>query len=130
MRIPHPPRITVVLTTWLLLMVAGCRPPAPSDVRQAVLRSFDADQNARIHAAHQAQLLEVDALAGAEEVWCVNVTFRCWSCAHGEYRTCADSRLVRRIDGQPQVSLVLTEEDQADWEARGCELLENTVGGY
>jgi hypothetical protein len=31
--------------------------------------------------------------------------------------------LLRLIDGEWQVSLVVTEEDQSDWEARGCELI-------
>jgi hypothetical protein len=120
----------VLLLTSLLVLVVGCRPQAPSDVRQAVLHTFDNDQNVRIHTAHQAELIEADLATGAEEVWCVTATFKCWSCGHGEFRTCADNRLVRRIDGELEVSLVMTEDDRADWEARGCELLDNTVGGY
>lgn len=119
-----------LLLTSLLVLGAGCQSQAPSDVRQAVLRTFDSSSNVRIHTAHQAELLEEDVADGAEEVWCVTVTFKCWSCGHGEFRTCADNRLVRRIDGALEVSLVITEEDQSDWEARGCELLDNTVGGY
>ena len=123
-------RHAVLLLAVGVALTAGCRPQAPSDVRQAVLRTFDSGSNVRIHTAHQAELLDEDVAAGAEEVWCVTVTFKCWSCGHGEFRTCADNRLVRRIDGQLEASLVLTEDDLADWEARGCELLDNTVGGY
>lgn len=126
----RPARAALLLAMGVILIVAGCRPQAPSDVRQAVLHTFDAGSNVRIHTAHQAERLEEDIAAGAEEVWCVTVTFKCWSCGHGEFRTCADNRLVRRIDGELEVSLVTTEDHRADWEARGCELLDNTVGGY
>jgi hypothetical protein len=126
----RPARAALLLATWLALTTAGCRAQAPSDVRQAVMRTFDSSSNVRIHTAHQAELLEEDIAAGAEEVWCVTVTFKCWSCGHGEFRTCADNRLVRRIDGELSVSLVTTEDDRVSWEARGCELLDNTVGGY
>ena len=65
-----------------------------------------------------------DIEVGAEEVWCVNFTVLCWGPPYTleEKSTCADSRLVRLIDGEWQVSLVVTDEDKANWEARGCEL--------
>jgi hypothetical protein len=110
-------------------LLAGCGDPLPPDVKETVLSGFDLEDKARINSAKNVEPLQEDLDMGADEVWCVNVTFRCWSCDYGEYRTCADSRLVCRIDGVWQVSLVATEQDRAKWEERGCKLIEGTVGG-
>ena len=90
----------------LATLLAGCSDPLPPEVKETVLSGFELEDKARINSAKTAEPLQEDLDMGAEEVWCVNVTFRCWSCDYGEYRTCADSRLVRRIDGVWQVSLV------------------------
>jgi hypothetical protein len=121
-------RVIAVLVV-LAAILAGCGDPLPSDAKESVLSGFELEDKARINSAKKAEPLQEDLDMGAEEVWCVNVTFTCWSCDYAEYRTCADSRLVRRIDGVWQVALVATEEDQEKWEARGCKLIEGTVGG-
>ncbi len=118
----------MLLLTVLLLALAGCGPTLPPDARRAVLRRFDPEEEVHIHRVQQVTPLPEDLEAGAEEVWCVSLTFTCWSCAYGEFRTCSDSRLVRRIDDHWEVSLLFTEEDKAQYEARGCELMVETVG--
>ena len=120
----------VLMFITLAVVLAGCGGALPPDAKKAVLSAFDPGQKVHIHSAQQVEPLQEDLEMGAEEVWCVNVTFTCWSCAHGEYRTCADSRLVRRIGGNWEVSLVLTEEDKEKWEARGCELISDVVGAH
>jgi hypothetical protein len=111
----------------LAMTLGGCGGALPPDAKEVLLSTFDPDEKPRIDSAHQVEPLQEDIEIGAEEVWCVNLIFTCWSCAYGEFRTCADSRLVRRIDDRWQVSLVLTEEDKAKWEARGCELMLDAV---
>jgi hypothetical protein len=119
----------ILVFILLATLLAGCGDSLPPDVKETVLSGFDLEDKARINSAKNAKPLHEDLDMGADEVWCVNVTFRCWSCDHGEYRTCADSRLVRRFDGVWRVSLVATEQDRAKWEERGCKLIEGTVAG-
>ena len=119
----------VLVFVALATALSGCGPAIPVDAKEMIFDGFDVDGEARIESAVQAELLPQDIEMGATEVWCVNVTFSCWSCDYGEFQTCADSRLVRRIDDEWQVSLVFTEKDQTMWEARGCELIEGKVGG-
>jgi len=103
----------------LVSILAACA-SLPDEAEQAVLRSFDPDGQPRIHFARQVDPLPEDLEAGAEEVWCVSVVFRCWSCPHGEWRTCISSYLVRRVNGAWEVAPVLTDSDWEGWEARGC----------
>jgi hypothetical protein len=119
-----------LLVAAVLLVLAGCGASVPNEVQDVVLAAFDADAEARVHAAWHVDPLPEDLRVGAEDVWCLNVTFRCWSCDYGEFHTCADSRLARLVDDQWQVALVLTEEDRVLWEARGCEPIEDVVSGY
>lgn len=119
----------ILLSVLLAVILAGCGPALPDDAQETVLNEFDPDTNAIIDSAKQVEPLQQDLDVGAEEVWCVNITFTCWSCDYGEWRTCGDNRLVRRIDGEWQVSLTTTDEEQELWEARGCELLASTVDG-
>jgi predicted small lipoprotein YifL len=114
----------------LTIALAGCGEKLPSDAKTAILSAFEPGEKARIHSAQRAEPLQEDLAMDAQEVWCVNLTFACWSCGHGEWRTCADSRLVRRIGDDWQVSLVVTDEDEEKWEARGCELMPDLVSGY
>ena len=119
---------TLVLLTILLPMIlTGCGEPLPADAQETLFNGFEVEDKATIHSARQAEPLPEDLDMGAEEVWCVNVTFACWSCDFAEWRTCADSRLMRLIDGEWQMTLVVSEEDAEKWEARGCELIEGTV---
>ena len=92
----------------------GCGKQLPSDAQEVVFDGFAPDDNPRIDSVRQAEPLPEDLEMGAEQVWCVNLTFTCWSCACGEFRTCADSRLVRRIDDEWQVTLVLTHADKEE----------------
>jgi hypothetical protein len=92
-----------------------------------LMDGFERDQEAKIISARQVEPLQEDLALGAEEVWCVQVSFVCWSCDYGEYQTCADSRLARRVGDEWQISLVLTEQDKSAWEARGCILAEEKV---
>lgn len=121
--------VLTLLSVFLTTLLGGCGRALPADAKEIVFDGFDPDENATIYSAKQVEPLQVDLDAGAEEVWCVNLTYTCWSCDYGEFRTCADSRLLRRINGEWQVSLVFTDEDKELWEARGCELIEGTVGG-
>lgn len=120
-------RRVVLLLLLLLTILTGCSEPLPAAAQETLFDGFEAADEATIHSAEPAQLLQADLDLGATEVWCVNVTFACWSCDYGEWRTCADSRLMRLIDGEWQVSLVISDEDGEKWQARGCELIEGTV---
>lgn len=117
----------VVLFTLLLGVLVGCGTSMPTEARDALELTFYPDQEMQIQSTQQVEPIAVDQELGAEEVWCVNVTFTCWSCDYGEYRTCSDSRLVRRFGDQWQADPVLTEEEIEQWEARGCELMTETV---
>jgi hypothetical protein len=120
----------VLLLTLLLGVLVACGSSLPSDAQDELELAFYSEPSMRIHSAEQVEPLAVDREVGAEEVWCVNVTFSCWTCDYGEYRTCSDSRLVRRVGDEWQVVPVLTEDDRQQWEARGCELMTELVSGY
>jgi hypothetical protein len=120
---------TVLVFIVLAMVLAGCGDKLPPEAKDAVLRGYAQDEKPRIDSARQVDPLPEDLEQGAEEVWCVNLVFSCWSCGYGEWRTCADSRLVRQIDGGWQVSVVFTEEDKEKWEARGCELMSDRLDG-
>jgi hypothetical protein len=119
-----------LIVVVLAVVLAGCRNRLPPDAKAAAIGTFDPIDEPRIDSVKRAKPLPEDVEMGAEEVWCVNFTFLCWTppfFTSGEHTTCADSRLVRLIDGGWQVSLVVTDEDKANWEARGCELMPNHV---
>ena len=116
-----------LLTILLPIILAGCGESLPADAKETLFDGFDIEDKVSIHSAQQAELLQEDLDVGAAEVWCVNVTFTCWSCEYGQYQTCADSRLARLIDGEWQITVVMFDEDKAKWEARGCEPIEDTV---
>jgi hypothetical protein len=120
---------TVLVFIVLAMILTGCGGRLPPEAKDAVLRGYAQDEKPRIDSAQQVEPLPEDLELGAEEVWCVNLVFSCWSCGYGEWRTCADSRLVRQIDGEWQVSVVFTEEDKEKWEARGCELMPDRLDG-
>jgi len=109
----------------LAIVLTGCGDKLPPDAKAATLETFDAIDEPRIHTAKHVEPLAEDIEAGAEEVWCVNFTCLCWGPPYTfeEHSTCADNRLVRLIDGEWQVSILVTDEDEANWEARGCELI-------
>lgn len=109
------------------ILLAACT-PLPREAKQAILRTFDPDEQPRIHSARRVDPLLEDLEMGAEEVWCVNVVHRCWSCAHREWRACISSYLVRRVDGKWEPVPMLTEEDWEGWEARGCPREPEVVG--
>lgn len=113
----------------VVIVLAGCsRAALPSEAKTAVLRGFGPDMDVRIDSAQQVELLAEDLAMDAEEVWCVTVTYRCWICDYGEFRTCGDNRLARRIDDTWDISLVTTPQEEGRWEARGCTLLSPVVG--
>jgi predicted small lipoprotein YifL len=116
--------VLLILTT-LATVLTGCGDKLPPDAKAATLETFDAIDEPRIHTAKHVEPLAEDIEAGAEEVWCVNLTYLCWGPPYTfeEHSTCADNRLVRLIDGEWQVSILVTDEDEANWEARGCELI-------
>ena len=123
-------RYGVVLMFFILATIlSGCGGALPAEAKETVLSAFEDGELPNIHSAKQVEPLPEDLAVGATEVWCVNLTFECWSCDRGEFQTCADSRLVRRIDSEWQVSIVFTDEDQELWKARGCEPIEGKVGG-
>ena len=103
----------------LAVLLAACASP-PREAEEAALRSFAPNQRPRIHSARRADPLPEDEQVGADEVWCVNVAFRCWSRGRGEWYTCVSSYLVRRIDDAWQAVEMATREDLERWEARGC----------
>jgi len=123
----------LVLTLSRPKRLVGCAagPVCPNPLAERAVRilreAYAQDENPCIDSARQVEPLPEDLEMGAEEVWCVNLTFTCWSCDYGEFRTCADSRLMRRIGDNWKVTLVLTDVDREKWEARGCELIEDTV---
>jgi hypothetical protein len=119
--------IAVLIVTWV-----GCGRKLPADAKNAVLDTIGPASRVGIYAFERAELLPKDIDAGIEEAWCVNVTFRCRDPAfadQGDFITCVDSRLVHLLDGQWGVSVVMTEKDKEDWEARGCELPPEFIGG-
>ena len=123
-------RYGAVLVFFVLMMVlSGCGEALPVDAKEIIFDAFGDGEKPNIDSVKQVDPLPEDLEMGATEVWCVNLTFECWSCDYGEFQTCADSRLVRRIDDKWQISLVVTDEDKEMWEARGCELIEGKVGG-
>jgi hypothetical protein len=114
-----------------LATLIGCVQRLPPEAEEAVLGPYDPQiYQPVIISVDQVEPLPEDVAVGAEEVWCVNLTVRCVSpfyWTRDEYPTCGDSRLVRLIDGQYQVSVLMDEEDEAKWEERGCELMEVQV---
>ena len=116
------------LLVLALTILTGCGQRLPPDAEAAVLGPYDPHiYQPVIISVEQVEPLLEDVVAGAEEVWCVNLTIRCISpyyWTQDEYTTCGDSRLVRLIDGRYQVSVLMDEEDEANWERRGCELME------
>lgn len=92
----------------------------PREAREAALDFFDPDLRPRIHSARRVDPLPEDERVGADEVWCVNVAFRCRSRSHEEWYTCISSYLVRHIDGAWQAVEMVTREDLERWEVRGC----------
>ena len=122
--------IVAFAVTTVLVVLGGCQSSLPPEAKEALLGAFYPEENPRIDSVKAARLLPEDQALGVEEAWCVNITFVCWSCSYGEYRTCADSRLVYRIGDTWQVSLVVTEEDKKKWVDRGCELIPDLVSGY
>ncbi len=117
----------VLMTILMSMSLTGCGEALPADAKATVFDGFEVEDKATIHSAQQAELLQEDLDIGVEEAWCVNVTFTCWSCDYGQYQTCADSRIARLIDGEWQVSVIVSDEDKANWEARGCEPIEDKV---
>jgi hypothetical protein len=119
--------ILVLTLTWL-----ACGRKLPPDVKEAVLARYGPASQVGIYSFKRAELLPKDVQAGVEEAWCVSITFRCKEPAfadRGDFITCADGRLVHLIDGEWGVSLVLTEADKEDWDARGCDLPPEFLGG-
>jgi len=107
----------------VLLALAALLPACaslPREAREAALDSFDPDLRPRVHSARRVDPLPEDERVGADEVWCVNVAFRCRSRSHEEWYTCISSYLVRHIDGAWQAVEMVTREDLKRWEARGC----------
>ena len=117
-------RTLVVLV--LALILAACT-GLPSDARRAALNTMGAGNEPRIISAQQVEPLPEDTAAGADEVWCVNLSYTCWVCTCGDYRICGTSRLLRRIAGHWQVKPVITVQDRQAWEARGCELAPDII---
>ena len=103
----------------LAVLLPACA-SLPREARDAALSFFDPDLQPRIHSARRADPLPEDERVGADEVWCVNVAFRCRSRSHEEWYTCLSSYLVRHIDGAWQAVEMVTREDLKRWEARGC----------
>lgn len=103
----------------LAVLLPACA-SLPREAREAALGFFDPDRRPRIHSARRVDPLPEDEQVSADEVWCVNVAFRCWSRGHEEWSTCLSSYLVRHIDGAWQAVEMVTREDLERWEARGC----------
>lgn len=103
----------------LIVPLTACS-PLPREAKEAVLHPFDPEEQPRILSVHRGDLLPEDTEAGVEEIWCVKVVYRCWSCPHAEWRTCVSGYLVRRVGGAWQSAEMTTEEDWESWEARGC----------
>ena len=109
-------RISLLL---LFLFLVACT-PLPRGARDAVLAPFPPEEEPRLLSAHKARLLPEDVATGVEEVWCVEVAYRCWSCPHGKWRTCVSGYLVRRAGEEWRSVEMRTEGEWAGWEARGC----------
>jgi hypothetical protein len=117
----------VLVSTVVGAALTGCGPKLSPAAKDALLGRYDPyiDQP-QIISAKRVEPLESDITVGALEVWCVNMTVRCISPYYWTqdlYTTCGDSRLVRLIGDEWHVSVLVTEEDEQDWEARGCDLM-------
>lgn len=112
-------KLRIVLLLSLLVALAGCS-SVPEDIRAAVLRPFDSTEEPRIQFAQRVDPLPEDEAVGAAEVWCVNVSFQCWSCDHNRWQTCASSFLVRWIGDRWEATEVASEAEWVAWTARGC----------
>ncbi|HDQ73897.1 MAG TPA: hypothetical protein ENN19_17640 [Chloroflexi bacterium] len=119
--------LALILLTAIL---AGCGDKLPKEAKDVIFDAFEPENKPSFASVTLVEPLAEDIEAGFEEVWCVNITFNCWSCSHGEYRTCADSRLVRRSGDQWDVKVIFSEEDKEKWQARGCEFMPDLVSGY
>ena len=118
------------LVLALMTALTACGSKLPQEARELVLGTFDPDERPSLYNIAQVEPLGEDLAIGAEEVWCVNITFRCYTAGYygrGELSTCADNRLVRLIDGQWQATRLLTDQDRANWEERGCESIEGVI---
>jgi hypothetical protein len=117
MKIRAVQRGVAVLAVVVLLPACAS---LPREAREAALNFFEPERQPRIHSARRVDPLPEDERVGADEVWCVNVAFRCWSRGHEEWYTCISSYLVRHIDGAWQAVEMVTREDLKRWAARGC----------
>jgi hypothetical protein len=119
--------VTALALITLTMTLTGCGEKLPADAQEALFSTFEPEEAPHIETVKRVEPLPEDLAVGAEEVWCVNLVYGCYSCSRLEILTCAGSRLVRRIDGKWQISLVMTEEAKEAWAARGCELAPETV---
>ncbi len=103
----------------LLVFLVACS-SLPREAREAVLASFPSEEQPYILSARKADLLPEDETAGVEQIWCVRVGYRCWSCPHAEWHDCVSSYLVRRVHGEWVSAEMRMEEEWREWEARGC----------
>ncbi len=110
----------------LTILVAACA-SLPSGAADAVLHTYAPDEQASIFASKKGALLEEDRQAGAEEVWCVQVSHLCYDCARQQLKTCVSGRLARLIRGAWSVEFVMDSEDIEAWRRRGCPEIESVV---
>ena len=122
----HHTRARLAAALGLLLLLTACA-RLPADARRAVLNTMGAGNEPRIISAQRVEPLPEDTAAGADEVWCVNLSYTCWVCTCGDYRICGTSRLLRHIAGHWQVTPVITVQARAAWEERGCELAPDII---
>jgi hypothetical protein len=119
-------KLRIALLLSLLAALAGCS-SVPEDVTAAVLRPFDSTEEPSIQFARRVDPLPEDEAVGAAEVWCVNVSFQCWSCGESRWHTCVSSFLVRWIGDRWEATEVASESEWEDWMARGCPREEDRI---
>ena len=106
------------LLLMAVLLVACDR--LPREAEDTLFGNFDIDDTPRLLSVKQVEVLPEDEAMGAEEVWCANVAYTCWSCDYAQFITCSSAWLLRRVGDRWVADGVALEEDWDRWDAQGC----------
>ena len=115
----------LALLLMAVLLVACDR--LPREAETALFGSFDPADGPRLLSVKQVEVLPEDEVVGADEVWCANVAYVCWSCDYAQFMTCSSPWLLRRIGDRWVADGVALEADWDRWEAQGCPIEDPVV---
>ena len=109
-------RCTFLLAALVLL--SSCA-RLPEDAKQTIFDLFDEWEAPRLHSAHRAELLSEDVAAVVDEIWCVNVDHK-YPQADLTLADRVSGYMVRLVDGEWEVTRMISEDDWQEWNARAC----------